>query len=166
MKYKSWEVLGTVASLLKYLAIGCFVLVYDHYSRLMFCFIKWSWILHTWCFGIPFLKNSHTNDYLRTLKCHYFSCLDGGLSPFSKYQFRSIHKPLDTFIKWSTKIECPSQTRLDTYKFSLPFTCAVVFRCLVFRLILSPFEATMTRAGLNVTLSRWKCAARVGGSQT
>ena len=83
------------------------------------------------------------------------------------FQQIPIHKPLDIFIKWSTKIECPSQTRLDTYKFSLPFTF-VVFRCLVFRTILSPFEATMTRAGLNVTFSssRWKCAARVGRSQT
>ena len=50
-------------------------------------------------------------------------------------------------IKWSTKIKCLSQTRLDTYKFSLPCTCAVVFCCPVF-----PFEATMTLAGLNVTL--------------
>ena len=52
------------------------------------------------------------------------------------FQQIPIHKPLDIFIKWSTKIECPSQTRLDTYKFSLPFTF-VVFRCLVFRTILS-----------------------------
>ena len=61
-------------------------------------------------------------------------------------------------IKWSTKIKCLSQTRLDTYKFSLPCTCAVVFCCPVF-----PFEATMTLAGLNVTLCRWKCAAKLVG---
>ena len=43
----------------------------------------------------------------------------------------AIHKPIIYIyiyiLKSSTKIECLSQTRLDTYMFSLPCCCAAVF---------------------------------------
>ena len=52
---------------------------------------------------------------------------------------------------YSTKIQCLTQSRLDTYKFSLPCCCALVL-CLpyMFRTISRPFEATKTGGGMNV----------------
>ena len=58
----------------------------------------------------------------------------------------NIYKPLD-MLKSSTKIECLSQTRLDSCMFSLPCCCAAVS---VFRTIANSFKATKTRGALNV----------------
>ena len=65
------------------------------------------------------------------------------------FQQTPIHKSLD-ILKSSTKIECLSQTRLDTYMFSLPCCCAAVCCLPCVRNNCKPLKATKTRGALNV----------------
>ena len=122
-------------------------MVYENHFTLMFCLIKWSWILYTSRFGISSLKmvtltGAHLYGLL-TLTIIWERRYAIIFLVFGKwtvtFQQMPIHKLLD-ILKSITKVECLSQTRLDTNKFSLPCCCAVAFCLLGVRTIPSSFE--------------------------